>query len=332
MAGRANGSRPSVSVIIPAFNRARLIGEAIESVLAQDYRPELLQIIVVDDGSSDGTGEVAGAYPGVTVVRQENAGPPCARNAGIARANGEWVAFLDSDDLWLPEKTRLQMDLAAASGVALVFSDAISFGQSVDTHFDMCPIIKRVGRAEMGGAGFVLRSPFLDALYDQNFVCTSSVMVRRSALPHIAFDPDTTAMEDYDLWLRLAPIVAFGGVDRVLVRKRQHRTNLTHDALKFATAASRLISKLEWGELPQPSPASRRRALGKWGRTAAAGFLEAGDTAAALRSLRVSLAEPDLGQLLRFWGKRVRSRAARTLPASLLEFVRALRKGDRRAR
>jgi glycosyltransferase involved in cell wall biosynthesis len=99
---------PTVSCIIPAFNCARYLSEAIDSVLAQDYRPS--EIIVVDDGSTDGTADVALSYKNhVRYLRQANAGPAAARNYGLRVASGDFMALLDADDIWHPEKLRRQM-------------------------------------------------------------------------------------------------------------------------------------------------------------------------------------------------------------------------------
>ena len=102
-----------VSAVVPTYNRAHLVGEAIRSVLAQSL--PVCEVIVVDDGSTDGTKEAVGrlsdANPGlIRYIRQENAGPGAARNRGIREASGDWVAFQDSDDLWLPEKIAWQVD------------------------------------------------------------------------------------------------------------------------------------------------------------------------------------------------------------------------------
>lgn len=96
-----------VSVIIPAHNSGQHLRATIESVLAQTY-PHY-ELIVVDDGSSDGTPDLAASYSGVRVIRQPQSGHPVARNTGIRAAHGAWLAFLDHDDLWTPEKLRLQM-------------------------------------------------------------------------------------------------------------------------------------------------------------------------------------------------------------------------------
>lgn len=103
---------PLVSVIIPVFNGARFLGEAIESILAQTYRN--FEVVVVDDGSTDGTREVADAYPLIRYVSQEHRGTAAARNCGVRSSTGEFIAFLDADDLWMPDKLSLQMQAFAA--------------------------------------------------------------------------------------------------------------------------------------------------------------------------------------------------------------------------
>src|SRR5215213_3125487 len=99
---------PLVSVVIPCYNQAHFLGEAIESVLAQSY-PNF-EIVVVDDGSTDDTSEVAGSYPKVRLVRQENQGLSGARNAGLARSEGEYVVFLDADDRLRPEALEAHLE------------------------------------------------------------------------------------------------------------------------------------------------------------------------------------------------------------------------------
>lgn len=103
-----NRTLHSISVIIPTFNRKKYLGEAIESVLEQNYQP--IEIIIIDDGSTDNTETLIKKYPEVHYVYQENIGQAAARNRGIALAKGEYLAFLDSDDLWLPGKLHLQMN------------------------------------------------------------------------------------------------------------------------------------------------------------------------------------------------------------------------------
>ena len=102
--------RPTVSVVIPTYNYGRYICETIDSALAQTYKP--LEVIVVDDGSTDDTRERLAAYSDrIRYILQKNSGPAAARNTGIVAAQGEFVALLDSDDLWLPEKVERQVAL-----------------------------------------------------------------------------------------------------------------------------------------------------------------------------------------------------------------------------
>lgn len=122
-------SVPTVSVIIPTFNRAGCIARAIDSVLAQTYRDR--EIIVVDDGSTDNTMQVLENYAErIRCIRQDNAGVSAARNAGLRAAQGEWVAFLDSDDTWLPSKLAVQMDLVERTGTEVCFTSVVQVDET----------------------------------------------------------------------------------------------------------------------------------------------------------------------------------------------------------
>src|SRR2546430_1228645 len=115
---------PLVSVILPVYNREKSVARAVESVLAQTYRP--LELIVVDDGSTDGTRGVLEQFGGrIALLRQPNAGAYSARNLGLRHARGELVAFIDSDDIWLPHRLSAQVPLMRRPDVGLVFGDAI---------------------------------------------------------------------------------------------------------------------------------------------------------------------------------------------------------------
>ncbi len=117
---RSGAEYPTVSAVIPAYNAAETIERALDSVYAQTY-PNIIEVIVVDDGSTDATAQIVrDKFPEVVLMRQENAGASAARNRGVERASGEYVAFLDADDEWLPEKTQIQLAHAADHpGVAL---------------------------------------------------------------------------------------------------------------------------------------------------------------------------------------------------------------------
>src|SRR5688572_25029067 len=116
-----------ISVVVPCFNRAYCLGKAIESALAQHTTPR--EVIIVDDGSTDGSAAVAGNYgEQVRVIRTTNRGPAAARNIGLQQAQGMWVAFLDSDDVWHPEKLTLQLEaLDAYPDAEVIFCDTQTF-------------------------------------------------------------------------------------------------------------------------------------------------------------------------------------------------------------
>ena len=117
---------PRIAVIIPTYNRSELLKAALDSVLSQKYKD--LETIVVDDGSEDDTSELVGQYPQCRYIKLEHSGlPAVARNAGIRRTKADFVAFLDSDDEWLPQKLERQMPIFAEADAGLVCSNAFSF-------------------------------------------------------------------------------------------------------------------------------------------------------------------------------------------------------------
>ena len=175
---------PSISVIIPAYNSAGCVGRAIDSVLAQTY--PVLEVLVVDDGSTDNTAQVVESYPvPVRLLRQPNGGPAAARNHGAREAQGEWLALLDADDSWLPQKLERQASFTNKPMVGLVHSF-------------------REGNCESAAISGIVS---FDRLWKRNCVTTSSVLLRKSAFEQVGgFDTDRVliGVEDYHLWLRMA--------------------------------------------------------------------------------------------------------------------------------
>jgi glycosyltransferase involved in cell wall biosynthesis len=218
---QASGEPGLVSVIIPTFNRRDLVLEAIDSVLTQTY-PNL-EVVVIDDGSTDGTGKaIAARYAGEPRVRstwQANAERSVARNAGIGQARGEFVAFLDSDDWWLPEKLEKQLAVFAADpSLDLVHTDfAISSG------LDPTPM----AAARPASEG-VMRGHLFPSLLQSDPIGTLTVVVRRSALTERgAFSTDRRIIpfEDWELWTRIAYRSRVGYVPERLAVYRSHDGN-----------------------------------------------------------------------------------------------------------
>jgi GT2 family glycosyltransferase len=215
---------PAVSVIIPAYNAAAFIAEAVQSVRAQTFRD--FEIIVVDDGSTDGTDEVVRRLgPGVRYHRQPNRGVAAARNAGIELSRGDLVCFLDADDLWMPDKLARQTAfMAAHPDIGLLFADA------TESHGDVVQKASIVASMRCGAA-IASQVPIEGAfrkLLVENFVPTSSVMLRRVAVATAGlFDVTLPNVEDRDMWLRIAAHFPIACLPQVLVRKRSHGANIS---------------------------------------------------------------------------------------------------------
>lgn len=184
----------SVSVIIPTWNRAHTIEAAVNSVLAQTH--PVYEILVCDDGSTDHTKEIVNAMidPRVKLVEGQRAGRPAIpRNRGIQHAEGEWIAFLDSDDTWLPQKLERQFQLIKADGTSAGCTDAwrITPGQGRTVPY----------------LGLETQRIRLRKLLDTNYVICSSMMVEKKILNDVGGFPEDEnlkAIEDYALWLRVA--------------------------------------------------------------------------------------------------------------------------------
>jgi glycosyltransferase involved in cell wall biosynthesis len=206
-AAKTDSLPPRVSVIIPAFNRGWCLREAVDSVLAQEFTD--FELIVVDDGSTDGTAELLVAYrPTVRLLRQAHRGVSAARNRGIAAARGELVAFLDSDDLWLPQKLSIQVEFFRVHPDALI------------AQTEECWV--RKGRRVNPGKRHRKRSGMIfEPSLDLCLVSPSAVMVRREFFDRVGlFDEDLPACEDYDLWLRVSCCIPIHLIDIPLIVKR----------------------------------------------------------------------------------------------------------------
>ncbi len=209
-----------VSTIIPTYNRRELVIRAIDSVLAQTHRID--EIIVIDDGSIDGTGEALRERYGdrIRYVRQANAGVSAARNHGLRLAKGRYIALLDSDDEWLPEKTERQVALLQANpGFGMVLCDV----RCVDATGATIEIVHRrdVIREDGPALRWVLRSPAL---------APASAIMRREVYEDIGgFDENLRTAEDIDFHLRVARRWPMGVVEAPLVRTLRGHDGLSAD-------------------------------------------------------------------------------------------------------
>jgi len=209
----------TVSVIIPAYNAAKYIGEALRSVSNQTFTSH--EVIIINDGSPD-TEELETQlkdYPAnLTYLKQENRGAAAARNTGLRAASGEFVGFLDADDMWLPNFLETQIQFLKKSQADIVYADALSFGES--------PLAGRTFMEVQPSRGEVTPE---NLLAGEVTVITSTVLVRRAAVVEVGlFDETIRRGHDFDLWFRLAKRgFRFTYHDQVLAHRRIMDTSLS---------------------------------------------------------------------------------------------------------
>jgi glycosyltransferase involved in cell wall biosynthesis len=307
-----------VTVVVPTFNRARQLPGAIESVLAQSHRE--LEVIVIDDGSTDDTAAIVAALrqrdSRITYLSQPNGGVAAARNRGLERAQGDLIAFLDSDDRWSTDKLRLQLACLARvpeagmiwtnmTGVdpagtvipELSLQDILPFRFGLEELFtSSIPLSELAGIPRQWGDGVLYVGDIYDKMILGNLVLPSSVLMTRERLQRVgSFDQSLeVAGEDFDFFLRVCRegVVAFCDVPTVLYRvgdadQLTHRSRSVYMARNYIRTLER-FSALDRDRLDVPASALRTaRARGHaW---AAQAYMEQGDTASAKRHLRVAL-------------------------------------------
>jgi glycosyltransferase involved in cell wall biosynthesis len=266
----------SVSVIIPTYNYARFIGEAIDSALAQTRPP--LEVIVVDDGSTDGTAEVLAAYGDrIRVLRQKNSGVAMARNAGIAAARGEYLAFLDSDDAWYPRKLERQMprfDAEPFLGLVHCGAETIdSEGRTLTTS---------VAGMEGNVAEAMLRLD-REVIMPQG---SSIVVPKRVAEDIGGFDARLPPSEDWDFCYRIAARYAVGYVPEVLVRYRLHGSGIHMNIARMERAMLIALAKAFADPGVQPL---RNYSYGRFHRVLAGCYFETRELGSFARNVVKSL-------------------------------------------
>jgi glycosyltransferase involved in cell wall biosynthesis len=220
---------PRVSVIIAAYNAQSYIDETVRSVLAQTH--PAVEIIVVDDGSTDGTIERLAAFGDrIKLHQQANGGAAAARNAGARKATGEWIAFLDADDLWLPRK--LECELMAADA-PLVYTNRYNIGERGEL-----PEVQSDVTQMLEGDVFV------ELMLRGNFITSSSVMLRREVFEQLGgFYEGLSRAEDYDMWLRVAERHPVRYCHEPLVRYRFHASGKSRNHGLMRLARERIIAR-----------------------------------------------------------------------------------------
>lgn len=229
--------RPLVSVVIPAYNAGAFIEEALHSVLDQDYPS--LDVIVVDDGSADDTAERLATFTArVQCLRQSNSGgyPGVPRNTGIQYCRGEFICFLDADDVMCPGRIRRQIDfLLEHPQVGAVFTDYRNFsadGMAGQSHFETCvKLHRRLGSR----ASIVLTSEEATALLlQENFGIPSAMMIRRDVLGVVpGFSSELQASEDFHFFFRAARRFSIGIIAEIGAHRRLHEGNVTNNSLRI---------------------------------------------------------------------------------------------------
>lgn len=217
---------PRISIIMPAFNAEKYIEEAVNSVINQTLNN--WELIIINDGSTDGTEIIAGKYVAVDsrikLISQENKKLGAARNTGIVNAKGDWIAFLDADDLWVPDKLEKQLSVAKTyPDAGVIFSDGFTF------YNDVIKTALPYGTV----TGSLTASAMYKLEYQGNYIPVLSVLVKKNHIDAIGLqdvDPHIHGCEDWDYWLRLAIHgVSFYGMDDKLFYYRKHTSNMSND-------------------------------------------------------------------------------------------------------
>ena len=239
-------NNPLISVIIPAYNADKLITKTLDSILAQTYRP--IEIIVIDDGSTDETVKIVKNYQtsftckfseasktnetNLIYIYQQNSGPSKARNTGINAAKGEYIAFLDADDYWTQDKLEKQIELFKKElNLDIVFTDT-KITRIENHEIEEFFVFKKKGLdKDFFGHEFMVLRPF-EKLVGTNFMHTSSVITKKACFRQdFFFNEKRHYAEDWELWLKMSLYFTFGYVNDVCVHKIERGDGLSSNKL-----------------------------------------------------------------------------------------------------
>lgn len=233
-----------VSVIIPTYNRAHFLAEAIQSVLDQTFTD--FELIIVDDGSTDNTEDIVMKFkdPRIRYINQENSGVSAARNTGIKASDGEYIAFLDSDDIWLPQNLDFKVKLLdARPEIGLVCSDAYFY----DSYSGAILGRRWHDRTFHGWVDDVLtatQEPVKEMFTRGCFITPQASVIRHSVFNQAGyFDESLQNHEDWDLFVRIARIFSIETIDIPLLKIRRHNDSLSADWDKMYLGAVTVLNK-----------------------------------------------------------------------------------------
>jgi len=271
---------PSFSVIMPVYNHAAYVAEAVRSVQGQTH-PNW-ELIIVDDGSTDGSGEIVEALARedrrITVLHQPNAGPAAARNAALARARADWLAFLDSDDLYRPDALE-------------------AYARYIAEHPEAKFIYGYRDRLNPDGSVTALRGEYQDRptgtaeLFERMYLSHLCVCYRRELIDQAGpYDPTLRRCEDYELYLRISLHCRFEPIGRATGLRRRHETNLSRQTGASRTLEADILRRFveELGGKELIPPQTVRRRLGRLYYAAGRQYFKAGCFPEAREVLRIS--------------------------------------------
>ena len=270
--------QPKISVIVPTYNRADLLPQALASVLGQSYGD--FELLVVDDGSTDNTADVVariGDSRIVTIAQEHSGLPAVGRNTGMRRAAGTFIAFLNSDDLWLPDKLAQQVVLMEANPVlGLSYTNCYRFTDDPTRH-EPTPLLRPQD---------MLSGDVFDQFYGRPKIPNLTVMIRSAVVADVGYfdeDPQLKANEDYEYWLRIAARYPFGHITAPLALYRAHSGGISKAAVASGRSKLCMIEKLDrlYPETTTRLAAKRRRWLASVHYSLGRGLLRENNTAEA---------------------------------------------------
>lgn len=224
-----------VTVVLPAYNAASFIVDAIDSLLNQTYKD--IEIIIIDDGSTDTTEKIVSGYKDIKYIRQKNSGVASARNRGILEATGKYIAFIDADDLWLPEKTSIQIDYLRQTGFKWCYCD------SYFSWFGKNEVIGNLSNTQGIFQGNIL-IPYISNKFE---IPLPSTVIERDVFQSVGlFDESLRTEEHTDLWSRIAIKYPIGYIDQPLVQIRKRFNSLSQTTSPEVTGKNRrfVLNKL----------------------------------------------------------------------------------------